>query len=58
MKNQFGAWRQLIEAAEGWEYGKEMLMRDEAIEFIKFVIDQVKSAHLYQKMYFNENNVT
>jgi predicted nucleotidyltransferase len=48
VKKEYGAqWQDLIENAEGWEYGKEMSCRDEAIQFIKFVIDTIKQTPLY-----------
>lgn len=35
-------WNNLIETAECWHYGKEMNLQEEAIEFIKFVVNKVK----------------
>lgn len=52
VKNKFGPpWSNLIETAESWKYGKEMLLKNEAIDFIKFVIDKIKQTKFYQKMY-------
>lgn len=49
VKKAYGSkWQSLIEAAESWEYGKEMSCRNEAIEFIKFVIESVKQTALYR----------
>lgn len=43
VKREFGPrWTMLIQIAEDWEYGKEMNEQEEAIEFIKFVINKVK----------------
>lgn len=43
VKRKFGPrWNKLIETAESWHYGKEMDLEEEAIEFIKFVVDKVK----------------
>jgi hypothetical protein len=46
VKNEFGAWRDLIQTAQDWHYGVEMTRQQEAIEFIQFVIDQVKQMPL------------
>ena len=55
VKNQFGsAFRDLIEVAENWKYGKQMFMKNETINFIKFAIDRIKETNLYQKMYDND----
>ena len=43
VKSEFGPqWKNLIQTAENWHYGKEMNLKEETIEFIKFVIDKVK----------------
>lgn len=43
VKREFGPrWNNLIETAENWDYGKEMTLQEEAIEFIKFVINKIK----------------
>jgi predicted nucleotidyltransferase len=52
VKNQYGMpWINLIETAGNWKYGKVMSMRNESINFIKFVIDYIKATTLYQEMY-------
>lgn len=52
VKNKFGLpWKNLIETAESWKYGKKMSSRNESIDFIKFVIDNIKQTAIYQKMY-------
>ncbi len=48
VKKEFGEWQYLIETAESWEYGKEMSRKNEAIEFIKFVINTIKQSSIYQ----------
>lgn len=51
VKNEFGLpWENLIKTAESWKYGKEMSMRNESIDFIKFTVDKIKGAKLYQQM--------
>lgn len=51
LKHKFGfPWVNLIEAAERWKYGKKMCARKETIEFIKFVIAEIKQSKLYQEM--------
>lgn len=51
VKNTFGLpWRDLIEIAENWTYGKKMSMRNETINFVQFTIDQIKQTTLYQQM--------
>lgn len=43
VKHKFGPrWCKLIETAESWQYGKEMNLPEDTIEFIEFVIDKVK----------------
>jgi len=52
VKNQFGLpWINLIETAENWRYGKEMSLRNETIDFIKFAISQIKQTSFYQEIY-------
>lgn len=40
-KHQFPEWKQLIELAESWQYGKVMNQRQKTIDFINFVISQI-----------------
>lgn len=43
VKREFGPrWNMLIQTAEDWDYGKEMTLQKEAVEFIKFVVNKVK----------------
>lgn len=42
-KTEYPAWKDLIEAAESWQYGIEMDRKKETIEFIKFVINKVRA---------------
>ena len=43
VKREFASrWNILIEAAEDWDYGKEMNAVEEVIEFIKFAVNKVK----------------
>ena len=50
-KNKFGLpWGKLISDAQAWKYGKEMLSRNETIDFIKFTIDKVKQTKIFQQM--------
>lgn len=48
VKSKFPSWSNLITIAESWAYGKEMLLRNETIDFIKFVINHIKKTTLYQ----------
>jgi len=42
VKSEFGPqWNNLIQTAENWRYGDEMDLKEEAIEFIQFVINKV-----------------
>lgn len=51
VKAQFGSpWKNLIETAESWKYGKVISSRNEAISFIKFTVDQIKQTSIYQQM--------
>lgn len=55
VKNQYGLpWISLIETAQSWKYGKEMLMKSETIDFIKFVINKITQTTLYQQMCTNK----
>ncbi len=50
VKNHFAPqWRGLIEIAEQWQYGLEMRMQNEAIQFINFVIDEITKLPLYHE---------
>lgn len=42
-------WRELIEAAESWKYGKIMSLNNEAIEFIKFTINKIEETNIFQQ---------
>lgn len=42
----------LIEAAESWTYGKEMSMKAETIDFIKFTSAKIRQTKLYHEMFF------
>jgi hypothetical protein len=56
VKNKFGLpWSNLIETAESWKYGKKMSLRNEAVDFIKFVTDKIKQTKLYKKCTLKSN---
>ncbi len=56
VKNEFGEpWLNLIDAALCWEYGKEMVFRKEANDFIKFAIYKIKQNKLYSLTYTNNS---
>ncbi|MBI2707276.1 MAG: DUF4111 domain-containing protein [Proteobacteria bacterium] len=43
VKREFAPqWNNLIQTAENWQYGKEMNLKEEVIEFIQFVVNRVK----------------
>ncbi len=42
-------WSHLIETAQNWQYGQEMREQEKTIEFLKFVIDQIKDSSIYEK---------
>lgn len=49
VKQEFGQpWQVLIEAAEKWEYGKEINFQKEVILFIKFVIKKISETQLFK----------
>jgi hypothetical protein len=50
VKGEYSEWVILIQAAEDWQYGKEMNRPAEAREFIRFVIDKVVATELYRQM--------
>ena len=43
VKNEFKQWKNLIETAEKWHYGLELKLQEQTKDFIKFVINKVKS---------------
>lgn len=48
VKNHYAPqWRELIEAAENWQYGKDMLMQKDTVTFIKFTIKEISKLPLY-----------
>lgn len=47
VKDHYPQWRTLIEVAEKWHYEVEMTKQTEALEFLKFVINEVKDNNLY-----------
>lgn len=42
VKKEFKQWKNLIQAAESWQYGQEMNLKEKTIDFIKFVIGKIK----------------
>ncbi|MBU4338876.1 DUF4111 domain-containing protein [Patescibacteria group bacterium] len=42
VEKEYPQWKELIDTANAWEYGKEMNHKDETINFIKFIIAKVK----------------
>lgn len=51
VKNKYGLpWSKLITEAQAWRYGKEMSLRNETIDFIKFTIDKIKQTKIFQQM--------
>jgi len=42
IKKEFPQWKKLIQIAENWRYGKEMSLKEETINFIKFVIKEIE----------------
>ncbi|MBA3535018.1 MAG: DUF4111 domain-containing protein [Tatlockia sp.] len=51
VKKTYVQWNSLIEAAENWEYGKTMLFKAEAIDFIRFVVNEIKKTELIKEDY-------
>lgn len=41
VKKEFKQWKDLIQTAENWQYGKDMNLKEETIEFIQFVIKKL-----------------
>jgi predicted nucleotidyltransferase len=51
VKNKFGLpWSNLITIAESWKYGKQLSLKNETIDFIKFTIDKIKHTTIYQQV--------
>ena len=42
VKNKYPEWKNVIEAAESWHNGVEMKLQEQAIKFIKFVVNEIK----------------
>jgi hypothetical protein len=55
VKGKYSEWIALIQTAENWQYGTEMNRRAEAVEFIKFVINQVVATELYRQIRSSES---
>ncbi len=43
VKDKFPEWKNLIDEAERWQYGKEMKRKEETLNFLRFVITQKPS---------------
>jgi predicted nucleotidyltransferase len=43
VKHEFPEWKELIQTAEEWHYGIEMKRNEQALDFLKFVIDRVNN---------------
>jgi predicted nucleotidyltransferase len=46
VKNTYPQWKDLIETAEQWNYGKKMKMHEETKTFLTFTIDQIKESKI------------
>jgi predicted nucleotidyltransferase len=42
VKKEFPQWKNLIQTAQDWEFGTEMYLQKETIEFIKFTVSQIE----------------
>lgn len=49
VKKEFPQWKNLIQNAREWDYGKEMKSKKETIEFIKFTVSKVESTPMNKK---------
>lgn len=55
VKHEYGSqWNNLIQTAENWQYGAEMNMQEQTIQFIMFVINQISRSPLYNQMMTND----
>ncbi|HBG74989.1 MAG: hypothetical protein A2X25_07190 [Chloroflexi bacterium GWB2_49_20] len=51
VKQEFGLpWKDLIELAENWQYGKEMDERDMTMDFINFAINEISKTVLFEEL--------
>ncbi len=51
VKSRYGEpWKNLISAAEQWHYGIELNLREQAIKFVDFVVDQISKTALYNQI--------
>jgi len=57
VKNQYGAWADLINSADQWHDGIKLDTREKTIEFIGFVIDEVSKTELYNQMIDEINSI-
>lgn len=48
VKKTYPEWAQLIETAQIWHYGLDMREQEKTLDFLKFVINQVKQSPLYE----------
>jgi hypothetical protein len=50
-KQEFGSpWKNLIELAESWQYGKEMNEQDKTVAFIRFSINEISKTALFEEL--------
>jgi predicted nucleotidyltransferase len=47
VKSEFPQWENLIQTAQEWEYGREMKLQRETIDFIKFTVSKIDEAKIY-----------
>jgi predicted nucleotidyltransferase len=51
VKQEFGLpWKDLIESAESWQYGKEMDEWDKTIEFINFAVNEISRTAIFDEL--------
>ena len=50
VRDQYGEWNTLIDAAQDWRHGEEMTRQGETAGFIAFAIDRVKATPLFARI--------
>lgn len=55
VRNKYGLkWQELIRTAENWEYGKKMSLKNATIDFISFVINEVKRTAFFKQIHTSD----
>jgi len=57
VKNNYGAWADLIKSADQWHEGIKLDDREKTIEFLDFIIDQISRTEIFNQMHDEINSI-